>query len=153
MAMVTTTMSNNNKEKENSVNNNNNNSDKTKIAVVIRKDLPLSKGKWLAQVAHACFRAVGGRGANFNLARVRYDEKEGEEGKSLPVAVTFYVKNEAGLQKIITRCKEAGVGFGLQIDSGHNEVAKGTATCLVVGPASEETVNKVCKGLQTLKDE
>lgn len=122
--------------------------DRTKIAVVIRKDLELSRGKWLAQVAHACFRAVGGRGANFNLARIRYDEEE----ELLPVAVALYVKNEEGLQKVIARCKELGIGWGLQTDSGHNEVAKGTITCLVVGPASTEEINKACKGLQLLKD-
>lgn len=122
---------------------------RTKIAVVIRKDLELSRGKWLAQVAHACFRAVGGRGASLDLSRIRYDEEE----DNLPVAVTFYVKGESGLDKVIARCKEAGVGYGLQVDSGHNEIAKGTPTCLVVGPTSEDNIKIVCKGLQILKEE
>lgn len=127
------------------------NKGKTKIGVIIRRDLEITRGKWLAQVAHACFRAVGGRGASFDLSRSRYDESE-EGGGGLPVAVTLYVKNEAGLQKVIAKCKEAGVGYGLQVDSGHNEVAKGTPTCLVVGPTSEELFAIVCKGLQVLKD-
>ncbi len=128
--------------------------------VIVRKDLELSKGKWIAQVAHALMRNMIEFGATDS--DLKYDSYR-DDGfpleqiatEHLPKVVVLYVKSKEALLQLAHTLRNKSIRVGLQVDGGINEVEKGTPTCLVVGPVSsaeKETIQVNMKRLQTLKE-
>ena len=111
--------------------------DSYKTVIVVRKDLNLPVGKWIAQAVHAHSRATSQKGVAFFSAS--------------QICIVCYVKNEKQLLKLEEKVKEAGIPCGLQIDAGHNFVEPGTPTVLCIGPARESVIDPLTKRLQLLK--
>jgi PTH2 family peptidyl-tRNA hydrolase len=105
-----------------------------KQVIVIRKDLGLSLGKYIAQAVHASNRA------DF---KADYEQRV--------VCVVAYVKSEEKLLNLHKKCLEEGLSVGLQVDSVKNQVEAGTPTCLSIASESEEDIDKICKRLQLVK--
>lgn len=116
-----------------------------KTVIVVRKDLELPMGKWVAQAVHAALRAVT------NEARSMMALSEIYEHYPAPICIVCYVKNETKLLNLTEKVKKARLPYGLQRDAGHNFVEAGTPTVLCIGPASESEINEVTKRLQLLK--
>ena len=108
-----------------------------KQVIVIRKDLQLSMGKYVAQAVHAAQRSG-----------VVVDYKN--EGN---LCVACYVKSEEKLLKLYQACQDAGVACGLQVDGGKTEIDKGTITALSIGPDDWDKVTELTKRLQLVKVE
>lgn len=111
-----------------------------KTVIVVRKDLDLPVGKWIAQAVHATQRA------QMNIA-IHYKNSN----EFLPICIVCYVKNGAQFSKLADKCREELVPFSFQVDAGHNYVEAGMTTCMCIGPAPVSMVDKVTKKLQLLK--
>lgn len=114
-----------------------------KQVVVVRVDLKMSGGKTAVQVAHA---AVSGA----ELARKEHYAwwkawlKEGQR------KVVVMVDSEEELLEIEEEAKKLKLPTTLVQDKGLTEVPPGTYTCLGIGPAPSQVVDKVTGNLPLL---
>lgn len=114
-----------------------------KTVIVVRKDLDLPLGKWIAQSVHATMRAVAQQ--SIQQTSDPYDSELS------PICIVCYVKSEAKLLKLFEKVKDAGIVCGLQRDAGHNFVAPNTPTVLSIGPDETAKIEPITKKLQLLK--
>ncbi len=114
-----------------------------KQVIVVRKDLGMGTGKIAAQVGHAC--VLGAE----NVRRSRrewYDEWEslGQE------KVVVKVSSLSELEKVKKHAISLGLPWSEVTDAGHTQIEPGTVTCISIGPAPEEAVDKVTRDLKLL---
>jgi len=102
-----------------------------KQVIVARKDLGLSKGKLSAQVAHASVSAA-------DKSEWKKDWLRQGQKKSV-----LKVENEKELIDVFMRAKDSGLPTELIQDMGKTEIPAGTKTCVGIGPAPEEEIDKV----------
>ncbi len=107
-----------------------------KMVIAVRTDLKLSAGKMAAQVAHAAV----------NCALIAEKKKPGwfrswheEGGKKVVVKVA----NLEELFALKVSAEDAGLITSLIVDAGHTELPPDTTTCLGIGPAPEEMMDRV----------
>jgi PTH2 family peptidyl-tRNA hydrolase len=111
-----------------------------KQAIVVRKDLKLGEGKTAAQVAHASI------GAMKKASKKIVEDWEGEGAKKVVLKVSG-LKEFSELQKKVTDAKLPN--FVVR-DAGLTQVRRGTITCIGIGPAEEEGIDKITKELKLL---
>ena len=112
-----------------------------KLAVVIRTDLGMGRGKIAAQVAHAAVAAVLASPGGSGLA--------GWLGDGQPTVV-LKVTAAAQLDQVVRQARAAGLPVELVHDAGRTQVAPGTLTCCAVGPAESRQVDAATAGLSLL---
>jgi len=114
-----------------------------KQVIVFRSNLRLSKGKTAAQAGHAAVSAA---------EEARKHHKEWFEGWSREgqSKIAVKVKNEEELSELEERAREMDLPHALVIDRGLTEVPPGTVTCLGIGPAPVEKVDKITRSLPLL---
>lgn len=107
-----------------------------KQVIVFRSDLKLSKGKTSAQAGHAAISAA---------EEARKHRKEWFEGwmREGQCKIAVKVKNEKELIRLEVEAKELGLPNALIVDRGLTEIPAGTVTCLGIGPAPVERVDKI----------
>ncbi len=114
---------------------------KSKLVLVVRKDLDMSIGKIASQVVHAIRR-------NPNLKPYEGNVDSGH------VCITCYVKSEQKLYNLAEKAREAGIPCSIQVDGGKTEVAPNTPTVMALGPVDTEEeiaeLNKLTKKIQLL---
>lgn len=107
-----------------------------KQVIVFRSDLKLSKGKIAAQAGHAAISAA-------EEARKRHKEwwaawlNEGQR------KIAVKVKNEKELLSLEKLAKELALPCSLIVDKGLTEIPPDTITCLGIGPAPVEKIDKI----------
>ena len=108
----------------------------TKVVVVVRSDLDISKGKVAVQVAHAAVRcALESR----VKAKPWFDRwMDGGERK-----IVVKAPDLRALHELQARAAKEGLVTALIQDAGLTEVEPGTVTCLGIGPAPEEIIDKI----------
>jgi PTH2 family peptidyl-tRNA hydrolase len=115
-----------------------------KMAVVVRSDLGMGKGKIAAQAAHACV----------HLATSFYSEDhEHLVGQWLTDGqrkVVLKVANLAELEKVREDCLRFGMPCAVIQDRGLTQVEPGTVTCMGIGPDLHEKIDKITAGLKLL---
>jgi len=114
-----------------------------KQVIVFRSNLKISKGKLATQAGHAAFSAAEEahkHHKNWWNAWVR-------EGQC---KIAVKVKNEKELLKLEKQAKELSLPCALIIDRGFTEIPPGTITCLGIGPAPCEMVDKLTGALPLL---
>jgi PTH2 family peptidyl-tRNA hydrolase len=123
-----------------------------KQVVVIRKDLGMRKGKFVAQGCHASEMAVFGRGyIQDNELRIPLDADIGPWLLGLFAKAVVYVQSEAELRDVYERALAAGLPCALIEDSGLTEFHRvPTLTAVAVGPALIEKVNRITGELPLL---
>ncbi|MEM2337498.1 MAG: peptidyl-tRNA hydrolase Pth2 [Candidatus Bathyarchaeia archaeon] len=114
-----------------------------KQVIVFRADLKMSKGKMAAQASHAAVSAA---------EEARKHSKEWfrawmEEGQC---KIVVKVKSEKELLDLERKAKEIGLPCALIIDRGLTEIPPGTITCLGIGPAPTDQVDKITGKLPLL---
>jgi PTH2 family peptidyl-tRNA hydrolase len=114
-----------------------------KQAIVVREDLNLSEGKMASQVAHASLAA----GVRMMKLRKGWFDSWLKEGQK---KIVVKVKNLEHLREIEQRAKQVGIVFERVVDRGLTEVREGTITCIGIGPAPEELVDRIIGDLSLL---
>ncbi len=113
-----------------------------KQAIVIRTDLKMQKGKIAAQSAHASLAAL----------EKTLEKKPGwvSEWKSRgQQKVVLKVESEKELLELFEKVKKI-LPAALIKDAGHTQVAPGSATCIGIGPAPENELDKFTGKLKLL---
>lgn len=111
-----------------------------KQVILVRMDLKLPKGKLAVQAAHASVSAV----LNSDKKKVQEWNEEGMKKSVLKVA------DEKELIKYLQKSKDAGLKTALITDAGKTVVEPGTRTCIGIGPAEEEEIDKITGKLPLL---
>ena len=114
-----------------------------KQVIVFRSDLKLSKGKIAAQAGHA---AVSAAQEAHNKHRGWWDAWLYEGQRKVAVKV----KDEEELLELEEQANDLDLPNALIVDRGLTEVPPGTVTCLGIGPAPAEMVDKVTGKLSLL---
>jgi PTH2 family peptidyl-tRNA hydrolase len=107
-----------------------------KQVVVFRSDLRLSKGKVAAQAGHAAVSAAEEARRHYKV----WWENWLDEGQC---KIAVKVKNEKELLELEKQAKELALPCALIVDRGLTEIPPGTVTCLGIGPAPVEKVDKL----------
>ncbi len=103
----------------------------------------MGTGKIAAQVGHAC---VLGAEHVRKSHPTWYKEWERAGQEKVVVKVT----NLDELEKIKKHAISLDLPWSEVTDAGHTQIAPGTVTCISIGPAPEEAVDKVTKDLKLL---
>lgn len=112
-----------------------------KLALIVRTDLEMGRGKIAAQVAHAAVAAT--------LASIRSNDlvawlRDGQPKVVLKVATAEL------LLDIVREARAASLPVEVVHDAGRTQVAPGTVTCCGIGPAESERIDAVTGGLSLL---
>ena len=109
---------------------------KYKMVLVLRTDLKMSKGKIAAQAGHAAVSAA----EEAKKRHPKWWKKWFEEGQC-KIAVKARSENE--LLELERKAEELELPFALISDRGLTELPPGTITCLGIGPAPSNRVDKI----------
>lgn len=114
-----------------------------KQAIVVRQDLKMSKGKTAAQVAHASVSSY------LCAARVRprWAEAWLEEGQK---KVVLKAQSLGDVIELKERADRERIPSALIQDAGLTELEPGTVTCLGIGPAPSEDIDRITGKLKLL---
>ena len=107
-----------------------------KQVIVFRSDLRLSKGKIAAQAGHAAISAA-------EEARKRHKEWWKAWMKEGQCKIAVKVRSEKELLELEKQAKDLALPCALIIDRGLTEVPPGTVTCLGIGPAPAEKIDRI----------
>jgi PTH2 family peptidyl-tRNA hydrolase len=111
--------------------------------MVVRRDLGMGTGKIAAQVAHASVMAVEKTKAH----RHEWFDSWFEAGQA-KVVVKVHGMDE--LMEVRKRAESMKLPVVQVQDSGLTQIPPGTTTCIGIGPAPAELVDKVTSGLKLL---
>ena len=114
-----------------------------KQVLVFRQDLPLSKGKVAAQAGHAAISAA----QDAYVYHKQWWEAWLYEGQR---KIAVKVKDEKELRELEKTADEVGLPHALIVDAGLTEIPAGTVTCLGIGPAPAERVDRITSQLKLL---
>ena len=105
------------------------------MAILVRSDIKMSKGKVLAQVSHAVVDATVKA-----YARSTIFYKWQQDGEKI---VVLKVPNEKTLDTIMEIAGRKKVHNGIVIDAGLTEISSGTKTVGYVGPDYDTKIDKL----------
>ena len=113
-----------------------------KQVIIVRADLGMGKGKIASQVGHACVLGA----ENVRKSKPEWFSKwwAGQ------AKIVLKVNSETELEKIKRDAIEMGLPWAEVTDAGHTQIAPGTFTCLSIGPAPEEQIDKITSELKLL---
>ncbi|MCE5213676.1 MAG: peptidyl-tRNA hydrolase Pth2 [Methanobacterium sp.] len=112
-----------------------------KQVIIMRGDLPISRGKIAAQACHASL-------GSYKKADKRIIQKwEKEGGKKVVVKV----EDLEELYEYYEIVKATDMPYFLVRDAGHTELPQSTITCLGIGPEEDVKIDKITKDLKLLK--
>ncbi|HTS95238.1 MAG TPA: peptidyl-tRNA hydrolase Pth2 [Streptosporangiaceae bacterium] len=111
-----------------------------KLALLVRTDLGMGRGKIAAQAAHAAVAAVLASG-DADLAAWLGDGQP---------KVVLKAAGAEHLQDLARQARTAGLPVQVVRDAGRTQVTPGTPTCCAIGPAEDERIDAVTAGLPLL---
>ena len=114
-----------------------------KQVIIVRRDVNMGTGKIAAQVAHA---AVMGA-EKVKASRRNWFSSWFAAGQA---KVVVKVKNIEELMEVRKQAEELFLPVVQVQDSGLTQIPSGTITCIGIGPAPSELVDKVTFGLKLL---
>jgi PTH2 family peptidyl-tRNA hydrolase len=112
----------------------------TKVVIVVRLDLDISRGKTAVQVAHAAVMCA----LESRVKAKPWFDRWMDGGQRKVVVKAQDLKQ---LRELHARAEREGLVSVLVQDAGLTEVEPGTTTVLGVGPAPDAVVDKVTGGL------
>jgi peptidyl-tRNA hydrolase, PTH2 family len=109
-----------------------------KQVIAVRTDLKMGKGKLAAQVAHAAVSAAD---------KSRYKGEWTSQGQQKAVVK---VGGEKELLSVLSKARDARLPTALIEDAGRTQLEPGTKTCVGIGPAPEDEIDKITGTLKLL---
>ncbi|MFH1433167.1 MAG: peptidyl-tRNA hydrolase Pth2 [archaeon] len=109
-----------------------------KQAIIIRSDLKMGKGKAAAQVAHASLDAY----KNSPFISKKQWELTGQK------KVVLKTEDLKSLTELFMHAKREKIPLSLIKDAGRTQVPAGTITCLALGPAEDQKIDRITKDLK-----
>ena len=113
-----------------------------KQVIAVRTDLEMGKGKIAAQVGHAC--VLGAEHVRKSHPEWYNEWWNGQE------KVVVKVDGIKSLDEIKKHAIDLNLPWSEVTDAGHTQIAPGTTTCISIGPAPENLVDKVTGDLKLL---
>jgi len=113
-----------------------------KQVIVVRTDLDMGKGKIAAQVGHAC--VLGAEHVRKSNPEWFSQWWEGQE------KIVLKVSSLKELEQIKQDAIELDLPWSEVTDAGHTQISPGTTTCISLGPAPEEKIDKITGDLKLL---
>jgi len=113
-----------------------------KQVIVVRTDLVMGIAKIASQVGHAC--VLGSEHVRKSNPEWFSEWWMGQEKVVLKVA------NLKELEQVKHGAIELGIPWSEVTDAGHTQIAPGTTTCISIGPAPEESIDKITGDLKLL---
>ena len=113
-----------------------------KQVIAVRTDLGMGKGKIAAQVGHACVMGA-------EHVRKSHPEwwSEWWTGQEKVVVKVSGIKE---LQEVKRYAIDLNLPWSEISDAGHTQLAPGTTTCISIGPAPENLIDKITGDLKLL---
>lgn len=112
----------------------------------MRKDLGMSPGKMMAQAAHAAAAVERVMVSGQFLSNVQGFRVVGwwkdwvQTGETV---ITLRVESEEQLEALHLSALRNNLPTTVILDAGHTEVAAGTKTCAIIGPAPEREIDAI----------
>ena len=113
-----------------------------KQVIVVRTDLDMGKGKIAAQVGHAC--VLGAEHVRKSNPEWFSQWWEGQE------KVVLKVSSLKELEQVKQDAIELDLPCSEVTDAGHTQISPGTTTCISIGPAPEEKIDRITGDLKLL---
>ena len=113
-----------------------------KQVIVVRTDLGMGKGKIAAQVGHAC--VLGAEHVRKSHPEW-YSEWWGRQEK-----IVVKVIGIKELQEVKRHAIDLNLPWSEISDAGHTQLDPGTTTCISIGPAPENLIDKITGDLKLL---
>ncbi len=113
-----------------------------KQVVVVRTDLDMGRGKIAAQVGHAC--VLGAEHVRRSHPEWYQTWWSGQE------KIILKVSGIKELQAIKRHAIDLNLPWSEVSDAGHTQLAPGTTTCISIGPAPENLIDKITGDLKLL---
>jgi PTH2 family peptidyl-tRNA hydrolase len=113
-----------------------------KQVIVVRTDLGMGKGKIAAQVGHACVLGA----ENVRRSHPEWFDQwwTGQE------KIVLKVNSLKELEGVKKGAIDLGLPWSEVTDAGHTQIAPGTFTCISIGPAPENLIDKITSSLKLL---
>src|SRR5438309_3495373 len=112
---------------------------RVKLAIVVRADLGMGRGKAAAQVAHAAVAATLTAAGSPRLAAWLADGQP---------KVVLRVESAEGLDEVIAAAHAARLQVEPIADAGRTQLEPGTVTCAAIGPADDDALDPVTGDLR-----
>lgn len=106
-----------------------------KQVIAVRTDLDMGKGKIAAQVGHAC--VLGAEHVRKSHPDWFSEWWQGQE------KVVVKVNSLKEIEEIKKAASSLNIPWSEVTDAGHTQIAPGTTTCISLGPAPEDLVDKI----------
>jgi len=113
-----------------------------KQVIVVRTDLKMGKGKTAAQASHASVEAL-------EKTKIKFPEWIEEWRNTGTQKVVLKVSTEKELLELFETVKKE-IPTALIKDAGRTQIQAGSNTCIGIGPAPENLINKYTKELKLL---
>ena len=117
-----------------------------KQVFIVRTDLDMGKGKIAAQCCHAAVQAYRDLMTRGEDSQKAIDRWEWQGSRKVVVKVT----SELELREIISSAKKNGLYASTIRDAGKTQIAAGSTTVGVIGPADEKLIDEVSGHLKLL---
>ncbi len=117
--------------------------DEIKQVVIVRVDLGMGKGKIAAQTGHACVLGA----EHVRKSHPDWFDAWQRTGQQKVVLKVSGIKD---LQDIKHGAIDLGLPWSEVADAGRTQIAPGTITCISVGPAPENLIDKITGKLKLL---
>jgi peptidyl-tRNA hydrolase, PTH2 family len=109
-----------------------------KQVIAVRADLKMGKGKIAAQAAHAAVSAAD---------KSRYKGEWVAQGQKKTVVK---VSGEKELLQVLGKARDLKLPTALIEDAGHTQIEPGTKTCVGIGPAPEDEIDRITGELKLM---
>jgi PTH2 family peptidyl-tRNA hydrolase len=118
-----------------------------RMALIVRTDLGMLKGKIAAQCSHAAvslYRQMNenNNSENFNKEMIRRWQAGGQ------AKITLKCSNIEEMEELLMKAVSLNINNYLVIDAGRTQIAPGSATVLGLGPAPKSILDLVTKELK-----
>jgi PTH2 family peptidyl-tRNA hydrolase len=111
-----------------------------KLVIVVRDDLDMSGGKLAAQVAHAAVTCA----LEAKARKTKWFASWYQEGQR---KVVLRARDLEHLRDLGAKARTMGLPYALITDAGYTELPPNTTTCLGIGPAPENDVDRITGSL------